>query len=212
MSPLKQSSWKCQSKESSCECSDSVVTKWEGTRHSQLLINIIVRHTAVHGSVCMSKALNEDVSPRQGLSAHSNPAVDIRPHLPTFLNIFPKSHSPLLCLSVFKATYCANSYVSQSLFPSVCTQTSFFLFFSCFIPPSLFSPSDPVQMASRCCCNSFAFTYISSTNTDKKSLEETLTTYCMARSGCLKTSWVMFSKALGYTKQINTEQSKVAEK
>lgn len=34
----------------------------------------------------------------------------------------------------------------------------------------LFSPTDPVQMASRCCCNLFAFTYNSSPRLAKKKL------------------------------------------
>lgn len=157
--------------------------------------------------------------PTQGLSAHSSPAVDVQPHLPSPLNIFPKSHSSFLCLtfsnSVFVATYCANSYVSPFFFPScvsVFTQTYFSLkFFSCFIPPSLFSPcADPVQMASRCCCNSFAFTYISSTNTAKKTLEEMLTTYRMARSGWLKI--VFCDILLGLTwNDLCREHSKVAK-
>lgn len=128
----------------SCECSDSVVTKWEATCGSQMLNNIMVRHTAVHGSVCMSKALNEDVSPRQGLSAHSNPAVDTQPHLPTFLNIFPKSHSPFLSLSVCMAASCANSYVLQSLLPSVSLSVYKHLSFSSFLASSLHPCSHPL--------------------------------------------------------------------
>lgn len=89
---------------------------------------------------------------------------------------------------------------------SVFTQTSFSLLFSCSIPPSLFSPcSDPVQMASRCCCNSFAFTYISSTNTAKKTVEEMLTTYCTARNGWLKIALCDVLLGLAYRKQIYTE-------
>lgn len=54
--------------------------------------------------------------PRHGFSAHSNPAFKIHPHLPTFLNIFPKSHCPSLSLSAFVATYFANSCVSKFFF------------------------------------------------------------------------------------------------
>lgn len=116
--------------------------------------------------------------PRHGFSAHSNPAFKIHPHLPTFLNIFPKSHCPSLSLSAFVATYFANSCVSKFFFsPCVVTQTSFSLFFPHFILPSLFSPSDPAQMASRCCSSSFAFTNISSAHTAKKTLEEMFTVF-----------------------------------
>lgn len=84
-------------------------------------------------------------------------------------------------------------------------------FFSRSIPPSLFSPcSDPVQMASRCFCNSFAFSYISSTKTAKKTLEEMLTTYRMARSGRLKIVLCDVLLGLACKKQIYTENAQKA--
>lgn len=113
------------------------VTKREATCRSQLRINIIVRHTAVHWSVCMSKALNGDVSPRQGLSAHSNPAVDTQSHLPTFLNIFPKSHSLFLCLYAWLLPVPA--HMSHSLFflLCLCLYTNIFLSLLFLLHPSI---------------------------------------------------------------------------
>lgn len=110
--------------------------------------------------------------PRHGFSAHSNPAFKIRPHLPTFLNIFPKSHCPSLSLCLRGYLLCQLMCLQVFFSPCVFTQTSFSLFFPHFILPSLFSPSDPAQMASRCCSSSFAFTNISSAHTAKKTLEE----------------------------------------
>lgn len=159
-------------------------------------------HGKTHSCVwkCVSSASNEDVSPDE-----------VHQHIPALLSmsdhICPRSsiyylNPVLLPLSVFLSPtlYSWLLTVPTHMYPSppppplpshphvsVFTQTSFPLFFSCSIPPSLFSPcSDPVQMASRCCCNSFAFTYISSTNTAMKTSEEMLTTHCTAGSGRLK--------------------------
>lgn len=101
--------------------------------------------------------------------------------LSTFIHICPLSSiyflNPTVRPSVYLPLWLLTLPTQVFFSPCVFTQTSFSLFFPHFILPSLFSPSDPAQMASRCCSSSFAFTNISSAHTAKKTLEEMLTVF-----------------------------------
>lgn len=163
--------------------------RWRGRgpRGGQLLVGIIARHTAVREEACACVCplcQNEDVSP-DGIYQHIPAPLSISSHICPLSSIYflnpallplPVFHK--LCIRGFfpaptRMSFTAFSFPPVS--PSLHKHLSPWLFFTRSMALSLFSPCiDPIQMASRCCCNSFAFTYISSTNTAKKTWEEIL--------------------------------------
>lgn len=164
----------------------------------------------VWGCVCVQclSASNEDVSSNL-VYQHIPTLLSISANICPFFSIYlpnPTSFLRSVCLphslSLFFFTVAPHNGQTFLLFhfpaafvpthqlpifsPSLHLLTNIFLsLISCFIPSSLFSPCDLAQIASRCCCDSFAYTSI----TAKKTMERIFITHYMARSGW--TDWLM---------------------